>query len=120
MYDFNWSSFAGHPVKSSRPKPLELLDGKEEIRAGDMIFNVIHTPGHSPGGVCLYYPSEDALFSGDTLFCDGIGRTDLPSGNYMKIKHSLEKLFSIFPDDTRVLPGHGPETTIGRERGFHS
>jgi len=72
------------------------------------------TPGHSPGSCCLYCEAEDVLFSGDTLFCQSIGRTDLPGGDWMEMQRSLRRLAQL-PPATRVLPGHGPETTIGRE-----
>ena len=77
-------------------------------------FAIIHTPGHTPGSVCLYFPEEKILFSGDTLFQMGYGRTDLPGGNYSQLIHSLEHLFTL-PADVRVYPGHGDETTIGAE-----
>ena len=75
---------------------------------------IITTPGHTPGSVCLYFPDEHVLFSGDTLFCMGYGRTDLPGGNMGQLIQSLEKLF-LLPSVTRVYPGHGDTTTIGAE-----
>lgn len=78
-------------------------------------FTVIHTPGHTPGSVCLYAEKEKRLFSGDTLFQMGYGRTDLPGGDMMQLIHSLEHLFTL-PADVRVYPGHGEETTIQAER----
>ncbi|MFC1643507.1 MBL fold metallo-hydrolase [Chlamydiota bacterium] len=116
MLNMDWSLWTGYPMDITPPKNPELLDEKTEIKIASMTFKIIHTPGHSPGGICLYCVNDNVLFSGDTLFCDGIGRTDLPNGSYEEMKKSLNKLFEIFPDDTRVLPGHGPETTIGRER----
>lgn len=90
-----------------------LVDG-EFLNLGQESILVIHTPGHSPGSVCLY--RKPFLFSGDTLFKEGIGRTDLPGGSYEQIENSIRnKLFSL-PDDTIVYPGHGPETTIGDEK----
>ena len=77
--------------------------------------SIISTPGHSPGSVCLYWPEEKALFSGDTLFEMGYGRTDLPGGDVGQLIQSLEHLFTL-PLDTRVYPGHGNGTTIGVER----
>lgn len=85
-----------------------------KIRLDDLSFEVIHTPGHTSGGICLYIDS--VLFSGDTLFNYGIGRTDFPGGDYETLIYSIKhKLFTL-PDSTRVLPGHGPETTIGNEK----
>ena len=77
-------------------------------------FQFIHTPGHTPGSICLYCPENHLLFSGDTLFRMGYGRTDLPGGNYMQLLHSLQQLFAL-PSDTHVYPGHGEPTTIGAE-----
>ena len=78
-------------------------------------FTLIHTPGHTPGSVCLYWPEEKVLLSGDTLFRMGYGRTDLPGGNIGQLIDSLERLFTL-PADTIVYPGHGDFTTIGAER----
>jgi hydroxyacylglutathione hydrolase len=77
---------------------------------------VIHTPGHTPGSICLLIPSEQLLLAGDTLFAGSIGRTDLPGGNGRLILSSLRDRLLVLPDATRVLPGHGQETTIGEER----
>ena len=83
---------------------------------GSIDIQVIHTPGHSPGGVCFYLPQAGCLFCGDTLFAEGVGRTDLPGGDFDQLKQSVvERLFTL-PPETRVLPGHGPTTTIGWER----
>ncbi|ULQ60924.1 MBL fold metallo-hydrolase [Brucepastera parasyntrophica] len=100
-----------------RPADFFLEDGQEpELPGGRKIagWRVIHTPGHSPGSICLYNEEDSTLVSGDTLFYSGIGRTDLPGGSFPEIYRSLSGLFEL-PPDTRVLPGHGPETTIGRE-----
>jgi hydroxyacylglutathione hydrolase len=77
---------------------------------------VIHTPGHTPGSICLLFPSQDLLVAGDTLFAGSIGRTDLPGGDGQQILRSLRNRLLVLPDSTRVLPGHGPQTTIGQER----
>ena len=77
-------------------------------------LQVIHTPGHTPGSVCFYRSEEKTLLSGDTLFCMGFGRTDLPGGNYGQLIQSLDTLFAL-PPDTLVYPGHGESTTIGAE-----
>lgn len=78
-------------------------------------FELLETPGHTPGSICLYWPEEKVLLSGDTLFQMGYGRTDLPGGNMGQLIASLEHLFTL-PADTLVYPGHGAETTIGEER----
>lgn len=78
-------------------------------------FHFLSTPGHTQGSVCLYWPDEHLLLSGDTLFCCGYGRTDLPGGNMGQLMQSLDNLFAL-PADTRVFPGHGEATTIGAEK----
>ena len=85
------------------------------IEAGTMKFDVIHTPGHTPGSICLYSRKDNILFSGDTLFKDTYGRVDLPHGDEAAIKASLKKLAEL-PGKTVVYPGHGPDTTIDREK----
>jgi hydroxyacylglutathione hydrolase len=77
---------------------------------------VLHTPGHTPGSICLLFPAQHLLLAGDTLFAGSIGRTDLPGGDGRQILRSLRNRLLVLPDTTRVLPGHGPETTIGEER----
>lgn len=92
-----------------------LWDGLSLYVAG-IRFEVLHTPGHTPGHCCFHLPDEGVLFSGDQLFAGSIGRTDLPGGDYQTLLDSMEKRVLPLDDDTRVLPGHGPSTTIGRER----
>jgi len=95
------------------PPDGTLFDG-QEIEVGSYKIKVIHTPGHSPGGVCFYAPG--AVFTGDTLFAGSVGRTDFPGGDYQRlIKGVKEKIFPL-GDDLRVYPGHGPVSTIGQER----
>jgi hydroxyacylglutathione hydrolase len=86
------------------------------LKIGDISSNVIHTPGHTEGSICLYFPKEQRLIAGDTLFAGGIGRTDLPGGSTEKIMRSLHTQVLALPDETEVIPGHGPGTTIGQER----
>ena len=78
-------------------------------------FQLLETPGHTPGSVCLYWPEEKILFSGDTLFRLGYGRTDLPGGNYRQLIDSIKQLYEL-PSDVQVYPGHGESTTIGAEK----
>jgi len=80
---------------------------------------VLHTPGHTRGSISLHLPSEDKLLAGDTLFRDSIGRTDMPGGDSHKILVSIRDKILTLDDDTIVIPGHGPETTIGHEREFN-
>ena len=94
--------------------PIESLS-KEKLSIIHYPLSIIHTPGHTPGSICLYWPEEKILLSGDTLFQMGYGRTDLPGGNMEQLIESLEHLFTL-PADTVVYPGHGAETTIGEER----
>ncbi|MHB1016428.1 MAG: MBL fold metallo-hydrolase [Coriobacteriia bacterium] len=89
-----------------------LVDG-EAVVAGDVTLAVIHTPGHTPGSICL--SGHGHLLSGDTLFAGSIGRTDFPGGDMPAMRRSIARLASL-PDDVRVHPGHGPESSIGRER----
>lgn len=94
-------------------KPL--ADG-ERLEAAGLTFDVLHTPGHTPGHCCFHLEAEGVLFSGDQLFAGSIGRTDLPGGSYEQLMESMQRRVLTLPDDTDVLPGHGPATTIGQER----
>lgn len=102
----------GDPVK-----PDGYLAEGDEVRFGPYALRTIHTPGHTPGSLCFHLPGKDLVFSGDTLFAGSIGRTDLWGGSMPQILDSIrEKLLVPFEDGTRVVPGHGPGTTIGAER----
>jgi len=96
------------------PSPDRLLKDGDSLDIGDLHFSVLHTPGHTPGGICL--SGEGVVFSGDTLFNYGIGRTDLPGSSYNQLMNGIHTKLMALPDDTVVYPGHGPETTIGAER----
>ena len=96
------------------PAPDRWLKGGDSIDVGDLHFVVVHTPGHSPGGICLV--GEGVVFSGDTLFNYGIGRTDFPTGSHSQLMDSIHTKLMVLPDNTAVYPGHGPATTIGAER----
>lgn len=101
------------------PGPVQVDDSVSDatvLNVGNLKANVIHTPGHTEGSICLYFPDEETLLAGDTLFAGSIGRTDLPGGSYEKIMRSLHNQVLALPDDTQVVPGHGPITTIGDER----
>ena len=104
-----YSVFAG----GKRPAEILLKDG-DTISFGNSSLKVIHTPGHTRGGICLY--GGGCLFSGDTLFAGSVGRTDFPGGDYRAILHSVNVQLEQVDDDTRVFPGHGPATRMGRER----
>ena len=98
------------------PDPDRLVDDDDTIEIGDLKFSVIHTPGHSPDGISIY--GHGVVFSGDTLFNMGIGRSDFNDSNYDDLMNSLKKLMAL-PDETVVLSGHGPQTTIGYERSYN-
>lgn len=101
------------PIKSP-PRPDRLLKDGDLIDIGDLHFEVLHTPGHSSGGICLY--GHGVLFSGDTLFNLGVGRTDFPGMSHERLMRSIHEKLMVLPDETVVYPGHGPPTTIGDER----
>lgn len=101
------------PSKSP-PQPDRLLNDGDRIDVGELHFEVLHTPGHSPGGICLL--GHEVIFSGDTLFNFGIGRTDFSGGSYESLMNSIHDKLMVLPDETVVYPGHGPATTIGDER----
>ena len=91
----------------------------DSLQLGPASFHVMHTPGHTQGSLCLWIPAETKLVAGDTLFRDSIGRTDLPGGDGRQILRSIKDKLLALPDETKVIPGHGAETTIGREREFN-
>jgi hydroxyacylglutathione hydrolase len=86
------------------------------MRLGNADFQVIHTPGHTQGSLSIWIPSEEKLVAGDTLFRDSIGRTDLPGGNSRQLLTSIKTRLLDLPEQTVVVPGHGPNTTLGREK----
>lgn len=101
----------------SSPPPQRLLAGGEQLVLGELLIEVLHTPGHSPGGICLLI--EDQVIVGDTLFAGSIGRTDLPGGDHQTLIASIRDKLLVLPDATEVHPGHGPSTTIGREKRYN-
>jgi len=103
----------GFPPARAPEVVHDLADG-DRLRLGEEVIEVIHTPGHSPGGVC--FRSGDDLWVGDTLFAGSVGRTDLPGGSFAELERSIRTRLFPLGDALRVHPGHGPSTTIGRER----
>ena len=99
---------------SPSPEPARTLEGGEVLEVGTLRLQVIHVPGHSPGGVCLF--GHGHLFAGDALFAGSIGRTDLPGGDHETLINGIREKLLILPEATVVHPGHGPDTTIGREK----
>jgi len=108
----NLSAQMGFPVTC--PPCDRLLDDGDTVSFGNLTFTVLRTPGHSPGGVC--YMVGRTLFCGDTLFCGSIGRTDFPGCSHQRLIDAITEKLLTLPDDTICYPGHGPTTTIGRER----
>lgn len=92
---------------------------KDRVAVGDLQFEIFHVPGHTPGHIALYEANERVLFAGDVLFSGGIGRTDFPRGDYDTLMRSITVALGELPDDTTVYPGHGPATTLGREREWN-
>ena len=101
------------------PAPDVLLQPGQVIEVGTLRFEVLFVPGHTPGHVPFHEAQAKALFSGDVLFREGIGRTDLPGGHYATLMRSIKATLFALPDDTTVYPGHGPATTIGEEKKYN-
>ncbi|MFH1846244.1 MAG: MBL fold metallo-hydrolase [Candidatus Omnitrophota bacterium] len=108
----NLSSFFDKQVHFAEAS--RILEDNDTINIGALELKVLHTPGHTPGSISLL--SDNILFSGDTLFCEGIGRTDFPYGSFQLEIASIKNKLMVLPDDVKVYPGHGSETTIGHER----
>ncbi len=98
------------------PSADRMLEAGDVLKLGDHSFEVMSTPGHSPGSICLY--GEGILISGDTLFCRGRGRTNFPGGSTEQIMDSIKNKILVLPEETRVYPGHGMETAIGAEKPY--
>jgi hydroxyacylglutathione hydrolase len=107
-----WLGVAAPEVAAPDVDATDLL----ALRIAEQSAQVLHTPGHTEGSICLHLPSFQLLLAGDTLFAGSIGRTDLPGGDFKKILRSLKARLLPLPDETRVIPGHGAQTTIGQER----
>lgn len=120
--EFLLDIFPSYGKKFGIDEELECVPLKSYLKEGDIItigateLHVIHTPGHSPGGICLYAPKENLLFSGDSLFMGCIGRCDLERGNETDLISSIQSKLLNLPDNTVVMPGHGPKTSIGFEK----
>ncbi|MBI5560467.1 MAG: MBL fold metallo-hydrolase [Deltaproteobacteria bacterium] len=108
------SSFFGFDCPPQPPPDILLADG-DEIKAGGIIFKILHTPGHTEGGISIYIESAGIVFTGDTLFAGSVGRTDLAGGSLKELMGSIKGILSL-GDDITVFPGHGPATTIGEEK----
>jgi glyoxylase-like metal-dependent hydrolase (beta-lactamase superfamily II) len=110
----NLSILAGSPFTAG--KADYLIDEGDTIDKAGIQLLVIHTPGHTPGGICLYSEKDGIIFVGDTLFAGSIGRTDFPNGNMRQLIKGIRHKLLTLPEETIAYPGHGPETTIGREK----
>lgn len=106
----------GLPIQVTPYEVDDLLEGKAELEVAGLKFELAHVPGHSLDSVTFYHRESGTLFSGDTLFEGGIGRTDLPGGHHKTLLENIDRKLMSLPFDTRVLPGHGGPTTIGQER----
>ena len=115
-----WRSQGGAPLFGLHidpgPEPTVDLRHGQVLRVGSNILEVRHAPGHTPGHVVFYCAGEGICFCGDVIFAGSIGRTDLPGGNYQTLMGSIHQQILTLPDETRLLSGHGPETTVGTER----
>ncbi len=109
------AGWIGVPTPEVAP-PDASLEHLMTVGAAGLPMTVLHTPGHTPGSICLYLPDSELLLAGDTLFAGSVGRTDLPGGDGPTLLRSIRDNLLVLPGRTRVLPGHGPETTIERER----
>jgi len=100
----------------SKKKADALLEDGQAVELAGIRFKVLHTPGHTPGGICLYSSDEQTAFVGDTLFAGSVGRTDFPGGNTRQLLNSIKEKLLNLPGGTKVFPGHGPATTIAKEK----
>ena len=115
---FAFSPMNAMPPYSSTARPATLVTDKKDgdtLACGGLTAEILHTPGHTPGGWCLYFEKDNVLVAGDTLFAGSVGRTDFPGGSMAELEASLQRLKKL-PDNTRVICGHGPVTTIGAEK----
>lgn len=115
-----WQAQGGAPLFGMQidagPRPGVMLAGGQRLQLGRFEFEVRHAPGHTPGHVIFYCAEAGVAFCGDVIFWGSIGRTDLPGGSYTRLLSSIQSQVLSLPDETRLLSGHGPETSVGRER----
>lgn len=101
------------------PPTADLYVDGQDVTYDGMTLQVLHTPGHTPGGVCYYCSAEQVAFTGDTLFADAVGRSDFPGGSHEQLIRSIREKLLVLPDTCKVLPGHGPTSTIGQEKQYN-
>lgn len=114
--NLNCSASVGRPAHVACD---EYLHDGEEITLADMKFKTLYTPGHTEGSACYFFEEDKLLIAGDTLFCESIGRSDLPTGSGKSLIDSITNKLMVLPDDVTVYPGHGESTTIGNERAYN-
>jgi len=112
------ASWFGFTMEPCPPPDIELKEG-QVLEVGKLRLQVLYLPGHSPGHVAFYEADEGVVFDGDVLFAQGIGRTDLPGGDWGTLERSIREGLFTLPDETKVYPGHGPETTVGYEKAHN-
>ena len=115
----NFQSIIGAPLRREYPPVGRFFAPNEVIRFGNHSLQVLKTPGHSPGSVVFYCAKEHTAFTGDTLFRMSVGRTDFEGGSYEDLMNSLANVLAKLPDETTILPGHGPQSTIGYEKKYN-
>ena len=113
----NLSGMTGMPFRTE-PEDVSLAE-QDVIEQAGLQLLVLHTPGHTPGGISLYSNQDGVAFVGDTLFADSVGRTDFPGGSMPQLISSIKEKLFVLPDETKVYPGHGPATTIGHEKMYN-
>lgn len=117
MLQFGAQSAMRFNIQMEQPAdPTHTLSEPDTISVGNLLLEVLDTPGHAPGHVCFYLREHGVLFDGDVLFQGSIGRTDLPGGDYSVLMQSIEEKLLPLPDETHILSGHGPSTTLGKEK----
>lgn len=114
--DENVSAMFGCPYIARADETLR--DG-EQLQIAGFSIEVLHTPGHTKGGVCYYFREEGVMFCGDTIFCQSVGRTDFPTGNSLTLSESIKQKIFCLPDDVQLFPGHGESTTVGYEKKYN-
>mgnify|MGYP002384259359 CR=1 FL=1 len=108
-----------YPVRVTHAGYIQYIDPEIMLslaREEDLVIHLLHTPGHSPGGITLWCEAEGVALVGDSLFAGSIGRTDFPGSDFATLERSIREKLYVLPDATRVYPGHGPATTVGREK----
>lgn len=118
-----WQAQGGAPLFGLQvdmgPQPDTWIENGQRFNLGEYEFEIRHTPGHTPGHVVFYCATESIVFCGDVIFQGSIGRTDFPGGDYHTLMESIKTQIMVLPDETRLLSGHGPETTVGEERLYN-